>query len=141
MKSSISLIRGKQTASRWTVGLMLATAPLWLMLAAANTSAQTPTAPSPADWTQFHRDNMQRWNPYETVLGVNNVGGLQVKWTYPTSFSNGIFDEALEQSSPAVVNGVVYVCGPLPPGTLKTPHPLWRTEWSMPAQQTTDCTR
>jgi len=60
-------------------------APLWL-LASANTSAYAQTsngvsnsttavstAPSPADWTQFHRDNMQRWNPYETVLGVNNV--------------------------------------------------------------------
>ena len=26
---------------------------------------------------------MQRWNPYETVLGVNNVGGLQLKWKNP----------------------------------------------------------
>ena len=23
---------------------------------------------------------MQRWNPYETVLGVNNVGSLELKW-------------------------------------------------------------
>ena len=38
------------------------------------------TTPSPADWTQFLRDNMQRWNPYETVLGVNNVGSLRLKW-------------------------------------------------------------
>ena len=38
-------------------------------------------ASSAADWTQFHRDNMQRWNPYETVLGVGNVGGLKLKWS------------------------------------------------------------
>ena len=34
----------------------------------SNASATTTPAPSPADWTQFHRDNMQRWNPYETCL-------------------------------------------------------------------------
>jgi eukaryotic-like serine/threonine-protein kinase len=44
---------------------------------------------------------MQRWNPYETVLGVNNVGSLNLKWSYATGFYVG--------SSPAVVNGVVYV--------------------------------
>ncbi|MGC1296454.1 MAG: hypothetical protein WA869_15580, partial [Alloacidobacterium sp.] len=82
----------KQTASFRMTGLMLAIAPLWLMLAAANTSAYAQTSdnvsnstaattnPSLADWTQFHRDNMQRWNPYETVLGINNVGSLQLKW-------------------------------------------------------------
>jgi outer membrane protein assembly factor BamB len=113
MKFSISLIRRKQTASCWTVGLMLAVAPLWLMLAAANTSARAQTSDnvvpsstnasttsSPADWTQFHRDNMQRWNPYETVLGVNNVGKLGLKWQFLISVS---------LPSVAVVNGVVYV--------------------------------
>jgi uncharacterized repeat protein (TIGR01451 family) len=49
---------------------------------------------------------MQRWNPYETVLGVSNAGSLQVKWSFagnssPTS--GGLY------SSPAVVNGVVYI--------------------------------
>jgi outer membrane protein assembly factor BamB len=82
---------------------MLGIAPLWLMLAAANTSAYAQATSSPADWTQFHRDNMQRWNPYETVLGVGNVGGLQLQWKNP----NGVFDNSI-QSSPAVVNGVVY---------------------------------
>jgi outer membrane protein assembly factor BamB len=114
----------EQTASFRMVGSMLAIAPLWLMLAAANTSAyaQTPDnvskasatttpAPSPADWTQFHRDNMQRWNPYETVLGVGNVGSLQLKWENPiasVTLNTG--------SSPTVVNGVVYV-GSGPYGT------------------------
>ena len=82
MKSPIT--HRKQTASLRIAGLMLTIAPLWLMLATANTSAHAQTsnnvstasvAPSPADWTEFHRDNMQRWNPYETVLGVGNVGG------------------------------------------------------------------
>ena len=43
-------------------------------------NSSSASASSPADWTQFHRDNMQRWNPYETVLGVGNVGSLQLKW-------------------------------------------------------------
>ncbi|MGC1299609.1 MAG: hypothetical protein WA869_31665, partial [Alloacidobacterium sp.] len=93
MKFPLCLTHRKQTASFRMVGSMLAIAPLWLMLAAANTSAYAQTsdnvananatttpAPSPADWTEFHRDNMQRWNPYETVLGINNVGSLQLKW-------------------------------------------------------------
>ncbi len=104
--TNICVTNRKQTASFSIAGLMLAIAPLWLMLAAANTS-QAQTAPSPADWTQFHRDNMQRWNPYETVLGVNNVGGLQLKWkSIPISNEAG---GNQPMSSPAVVNGVVYV--------------------------------
>ena len=48
---------------------------------------------------------MQRWNPYETVLGVNNVGdtGVEVELQIPTGNS---YDSV---SSPAVANGVVYV--------------------------------
>jgi uncharacterized repeat protein (TIGR01451 family) len=98
------LINRKQTASFMIVSLMLAITALWLLLAAATSSnAQTSTAPSPADWTQFHRDNMQRWNPYETTIGVGNAGSLQLKWKVP----NGAFFALT--SSPAVVNGVVYV--------------------------------
>jgi uncharacterized repeat protein (TIGR01451 family) len=107
----------KQTTSFRIVALMLAIAPLWLMLAAANTSAYaqtsdnvsnasatTSTASSPGDWTQFLRDNMQRWNPYETVLGANNVGTLGLKWNGPVDKSqSGI------QPSPTMANGVVYV--------------------------------
>ena len=53
-------------------------------------------------WNQFHRQDMVRWNRYENVLNVNNVGGLQRKWSYATG-------EGYVGSSPAVVNGVVYV--------------------------------
>jgi outer membrane protein assembly factor BamB len=109
--TNIRVANRKQTASFSTAGLILAIAPLWLMLATANTSANAQTsdnvsnasatttpAPSPADWTEFLRDNMQRWNPYETVLGVGNVGGLELKWANP-----------IGGSVAAVANGVVYV--------------------------------
>ena len=117
--TNIFVTKRKQTASLNIAGLRLAIAPLWLTLAAANTSAYaqapdnvsnasatTSTAPSPADWTEFHRDNMQRWNPYETVLGVGNVGGLQLKWQAPIG-SDRFPTEVM--STPAVVNGVVYI--------------------------------
>ena len=84
-----------------TVSLMLTIVPLWLMLAAvvpATGQTSSPT-PSPGDWTQFLRDNMQRWNPYKTILGVNNVGTLGLKWQ----------NAVAGNSSPAVVNGVVYI--------------------------------
>ena len=116
--TNICVTSRKQTASFSIAGLMLAIAPLWLMLAAANTSAYAQTSdnvsnasatttPAPADWTQFLRDNMQRWNPYETVLGVGNVGGLQLKWK-SIPIGSRVDNNDLE-SSPAVVNGVVYV--------------------------------
>ena len=125
--SNICVTNRKQTASFSIVSLLLAIAPLWLMLAATNTSApaaQTPDnvskasatttpAPSPADWTQFMRDNMQRWNPYETILNANNVGGLQAKWV--TRITDCCYTGPPE-SSPAVANGFVYVGSPtIPP--------------------------
>ena len=79
--------------------------PLWLMLVMASTSANAQTTSSPADWTEFHRDNMKRWNPYETALGVNNVGRLQLKWKNPAGADTG---GSGFSSSPTVVNGVVY---------------------------------
>ncbi|MGC1295812.1 MAG: PQQ-binding-like beta-propeller repeat protein [Alloacidobacterium sp.] len=97
------LINRKQTASFKIAGLMLAIAPLCLMLDTAYASAQSSSTPSPADWTQFLRDNMQRWNPYETILGVNNVGTLGLKWGFVFASDPGDLE-----SSPAVVNGVVY---------------------------------
>jgi outer membrane protein assembly factor BamB len=102
MKSPSCLINKKQTTSFRMVGSMLTIASLWLMLATANTAAHAQTSnPSPADWTQFHRDNMQRWNPYETVLGVGNASSLKSKWVNPIDSYGG--------SSLAVVNGVVYL--------------------------------
>jgi outer membrane protein assembly factor BamB len=52
-------------------------------------------------WSEFHRPNMSRWNIYEKVLNVQNVGGLSLLWSFATG-------EPVD-SSPAVANGVVYV--------------------------------
>jgi outer membrane protein assembly factor BamB len=53
------------------------------------------------DRTEFHRINMQRFNPFEKTLNVHNVGNLHKKWSYKTG--------STVPSSPAVANGVVYV--------------------------------
>jgi outer membrane protein assembly factor BamB len=45
---------------------------------------------------------MQRWNRCENVLNVNNVGNLQLKWSYRAGYQ-------VEYSAPAVANGVVYI--------------------------------
>ena len=55
------------------------------------------------NWSQFHRPNMRRWNPYETVLNVDNVGNLHQKWSFTTDGAQTVW------SSPAVADGVVYV--------------------------------
>ncbi|HYK36731.1 PQQ-binding-like beta-propeller repeat protein [Alloacidobacterium sp.] len=106
MKSPICVPLNQHPASLRVPALMLAIAPLWLMLFTTSKSAPAQTSnPSPADWTQFHRDNMQRWNPYETALGVNNVSTLELKWSF--DIGNGPF--VAISSSPAVVNGVAYI--------------------------------
>jgi outer membrane protein assembly factor BamB len=54
------------------------------------------------DWSQFHFEaDGTRLNPYENVLNPENVGSLGLKWSYRTGGS--------VWSSPAVVDGVVYV--------------------------------
>jgi outer membrane protein assembly factor BamB len=106
VKSPICVANNAQNGFFRILGLMLAIMPLWLMLAAGNTSAQTSSStPSPSDWTQFLRNNMQRWNPYETVVDANNAANLQLKWSAATN--GALF--GVNDSSPAVVNGVVYV--------------------------------
>jgi outer membrane protein assembly factor BamB len=118
MKSSLSLVNKKQTASSSVVHLMLAIVLLWLMMATAqkvacaqasddayNSRVATNAATSsPGDWTEFHRDNMQRWNPYETLLGVGNVKSLQYRWQTLIQ-ETSIFN----LSTPAVANGVIYL--------------------------------
>jgi uncharacterized repeat protein (TIGR01451 family) len=113
--SKICVTDRKQDASFWIARSMLAIVPLWLMLGAANTSAQTGTdvsssstttspAPPPSNWSQFLEDNMQRSNPNETILGVNTVANLTEKWN--AEFSVSCCESP--GSSPAVVNGVIY---------------------------------
>ena len=107
--SNISVTNRKQTASFRIAGLMLGIAPLWMMPAViVSVRGQTLQTDRLPDWTQFHRNNMQRWNPYETVLGVINAGTLALKWSYVTGNPNPGNNEG-RWSSPAVVNGVMYI--------------------------------
>jgi outer membrane protein assembly factor BamB len=53
------------------------------------------------NWTEFHTLDMVRWNPYEHVLNVENVGRLKKLGSYTTG--GPVFS-----SSPAIVNGVGY---------------------------------
>lgn len=62
---------------------------------------QKVTCPVSVSWTEFHTIDMMRWNPCEKALHVNNVGSLQMLWSYAT----GNYVE----SAPAVSNGAVYI--------------------------------
>jgi hypothetical protein len=53
-----------------------------LILCACLVSAAWGQEPAGERWGQFHRNNMERWNPYDKVLNVNNVGSLHRKWSY-----------------------------------------------------------
>jgi hypothetical protein len=93
MKFPLCITHRKQTASFRIVGLMtLAIVPLGLMLATVNTPAYgqtsddvsnsaTATNPSPVEWTQFHRDNMQFWNP-----AMNSRQAFNAYGRLPSSF-------------------------------------------------------
>jgi PQQ-like domain len=97
---------------------------------------------------------MVRWDPSEKVLNVKNVGGLSLKWRH--TIGSQVY------SSPALVNGVVYVgsyngnvyaltpapalgCRTTPPARmgriLRPPCPKWRMEWCMSVRGTMTCTR
>src|ERR1700733_2541456 len=59
-----------------------------------------------ANWSEFgFGPKHQGYNPYENVLNTSNVGGIDLLWRFPTSaaWCCGV------ASSPAVVNGVVYI--------------------------------
>lgn len=51
-------------------------------------------------WAEFHKHNMMRWNRCENVLNVNNVGSLQLEWSYRAG--NEVISSAV-----TVANGVV----------------------------------
>ena len=54
------------------------------------------------DWAKFHFDlSNTGFNPYENVLSPDTVGNLALDWKYTA--------QGINLSSPAVVNGVVYV--------------------------------
>jgi PQQ-like domain len=73
--------------------------------ATGQNSGKTASAPFqvlPANWPLFGFDaRHSRVNPYENILNTSNVSSLSKAWSFATG--NTVF------SSPAVVNGVVYV--------------------------------
>jgi outer membrane protein assembly factor BamB len=93
MKSSLCLIHQKAVRAVRIVSLMLAVAPLWLMLVLANTSARGQAS---ADVSNSAA------NP-AAVLNVGNVGNLQLKWKAEVGT---IIQDGL--GAPVVANGIVY---------------------------------
>jgi outer membrane protein assembly factor BamB len=80
------------------VGLLAMTAGAPATLA----SDRAPSRSLVVDWHGFHFDGTNnRINPYETILGSGNVSQLTNRWTATTT--------GTIESSPAVVDGVVYV--------------------------------
>jgi hypothetical protein len=57
---------------------------------------QQPEGTCCNDWSEFHRTNMDRWNPYENVLSVTMLGASTGSGSYTTAY--GVI------SSPAVMN-------------------------------------
>jgi outer membrane protein assembly factor BamB len=53
------------------------------------------------NWTEFMTQDMMRWNPYEHILNVSDVGNLKMLGSYTA--------DGAALSDPAVVNGIVYV--------------------------------
>ncbi len=100
--TSPSSIPHRKSVSATAIAFLIAALQLCLLPLATATPAMAQV-PSSQDWTQFLRDNMERWNPYETVLGVNNVANLGLKWSVIGAGSS------YEYPSPAVVNGVLYI--------------------------------
>jgi len=90
MKSLITLPNAKPTVPFRIVLSIVTIAPLWLPLAPINTSVHAQSSdvvsnsatasPSSVNWMQLLRDNMQRWNPFETAIGINNANNLKLKW-------------------------------------------------------------
>src|SRR2546423_1098290 len=62
--------------------------------------SQQPAAKGKHNWTEFHRQTMMRWNPYEKVLNVKNVGSRGGKWKDATGREG--------TPPPGVGNGGVY---------------------------------
>src|SRR6266436_1106345 len=78
--------------TRVLIFCMCLTSTVWGRQAAAQSSA---------DWTEFHRTNMQRWNPNESLLNPHNVQNLKLKWSYTTG--------SQVYCPPTVANGVVFI--------------------------------
>src|SRR5664279_3943115 len=83
-----------------TLLLVLAYAFAAVVHTAAQSGQVAPAAK--ANWPQFkNTPNRTGVNPAETTIGKNNATSLQLSW-------QGLMGDLVDDSSPAVVNGVVY---------------------------------
>ena len=102
---------------------------LWtLAFGAAFLSARVHAQADPNDWPMYNRDVIgTRFNPAETAIGKENVGGLVEKWRFPAKGS----DESIGvvHATPSVVNGYVYFGTATDPTFYKL-TPQGKVRWS-----------
>jgi outer membrane protein assembly factor BamB len=83
--------------------MVFALLPLWTSASAATAGAAAPPFLALNDWTQFRFDNYRSGvQPFENILNTANVPMLQLAW-------QAQLGQLVDYSSPAVVNGVVYI--------------------------------
>jgi outer membrane protein assembly factor BamB len=86
-----------RTALTLALGVALASVPLWPPVAVASTTGR-----SAVNWPQLHYSADHRgFNPHETILGPDTVGGLALHWQ--SLYALGYLQ------SPVVAGGVIYV--------------------------------
>ncbi|HVO79434.1 MAG TPA: PQQ-binding-like beta-propeller repeat protein [Terriglobales bacterium] len=79
--------------------------PLPALLLALMTSTPSSVAQDAGtvNWPTYHSNaQLTGFNPRETLVNARNVRFLQMKWA-------GVMDDLVDYSSPAIVNGVVYI--------------------------------
>ena len=74
---------------------------IWCTCLVSSAWGQKPASNPLNNWSEFHRTDMERYNPYENLLNVQNAPELELKWSRTTG--------GKINSSPAVINGVVYI--------------------------------
>jgi polyvinyl alcohol dehydrogenase (cytochrome) len=118
------MIRTLTRARRLAVAAALLSVPL-LAVAGVVGVAAAQAAPSPLanQWPVAGADlSNTRNQPNEHILGPGNVGGLSVKWSFPTAAGSGVW------ATPTVAGGVVYApdsAGFLYAVDARTGHQLW----------------
>ena len=74
---------------------------------AATTETTGQAKDAAHDWSTYNRDSRGwRYNSAETILNVDNVGGLVEKWRFPTKESGEQI--GVIHATPSVVDGYVY---------------------------------
>ena len=48
---------------------------------------QQPAGKCVNNWSEFHRSNMERFNPCEKLLNARNVGNLGLQWSYAIGYT------------------------------------------------------